>query len=112
MRILTRAAIVLFCVAMAAQMIGCTHSSDSSLSNTKTDPRHGDLIGYYEVPHEGTIYVLGSIQSRDALRAGKIPPTMRSGFSSQGQAVLFETDNAGLAERLMAEYDRRHRLSR
>ena len=107
-----RAAIVLFCLAMAAQLPGCTHSGDSSPSPASTDPRHGDLIGYYEVPHEGTIYVLGSIQSRDALRAGKIPPTMRSGFSSQGQAVLFETDNAGLAERLMAEYDRRHRLSR
>jgi len=106
-----RAAIVLFCLAMAAQLVGCTHSGDSSPS-ASTDPRHGDLIGYYEVSHEGTIYVLGSIQSRDALRAGKIPPTMRSGFSSQGQAVLFETGNAGLAERLMAEYERRHRLSR
>jgi hypothetical protein len=112
MRIGIRAAIVLLGVAVATAASGCTHSDDSSASSARTDPKRGDQIGYYEVPHEGVIYVLGSIQSRDALRGGKIPPTMRSGFSSQGQAVLFETDNAGLAERLMAEYDKRHRLSR
>lgn len=101
---------MLLCVALAAAAGGCMHSESSS--DVRTDPKRGDQLGYYEVSHEGTIYVLGSIQSRDALRAEKIPPTMRSGFSSQGQAVLFETGPAGLSERLMAEYDRRHRLSR
>jgi hypothetical protein len=112
MRIGIRAAIVLLSVAVAMAAIGCTHSDDSSLSSARTDPKHGEQIGYYEVPHEDVIYVLGSIQSRDALRNGKVPPTTRSGFSTQGQSVLFETDHAGLAERLMAEYDRRHRFAR
>ena len=71
----------------------------------------GDSIGYYEIPYQGTVYVLGSIQSRDKLRNGQIPPTAAGGFSLQGQAVLFEMNNAGLSERLMGEYDRRHGLS-
>jgi hypothetical protein len=112
MRILNRAAILLFAVATAAQLGGCVRSSDSSISNKNADPLRGDSIGYYEITHEGTVYVLGSIQSRDKLRNGQIPPTTAGGFSSQGQAVLFETNNAGLSERLMGEYDRRHGLSR
>jgi hypothetical protein len=107
-----RAAIVLLCVVVAAQVGGCMRSSDSSsVSSKDADPMHGDSLGYYEVQHEGTIYVVGSIQSRDKIRNDKLPATTSGGFSSQGQAVLFETDEAGLSQRLMAEYDRRHGLS-
>ena len=98
-------------VALAAQLFGCVRSQDSSLSRTDTDPLRGDQIGYYEISSQGVVYVLGTIQSRDKLRNGQVPPTTSGGFSSQGQAVLFETNNAGLAERLMGEYDRRHGLS-
>ena len=113
MRIAIHAAIVLLCVVTAAQLIGCTRSSEesSSLSNKDTDPLRGDSLGYYEVAHEGTIYVVGSVQARDDVRADKVPPTTSSGFSSQGQPVLFETGPAGLSERLKAEYHRRHGLS-
>jgi hypothetical protein len=107
-----RAAIVLLCVGVAAQVGGCMRSSESSISSKDADPLHGDSLGYYEVQHEGTIYVVGSIQSRDKIRNDKLPATTSEGFSSQGQAVLFETDDAGLSQRLKAEYDRRHRLSR
>jgi len=108
---LIRAAILLCGVAMAAQLGGCVRSGESSASSRNADPLRGDGIGYYEISHEGTVYVLGSIQSRDKLRNGQIPPTTAGGFSSQGQAVLFETSNPGLSERLMGEYDRRHGLS-
>ena len=106
-------AILLLGLVMAAQLAGCTRSSESSsLSNKDTDPLRGDQLGYYEVPHEGTIYVVGSVQSRDKVREDKVPTTTAGGFSSQGQTVLFETDNAGLSERLKAEYARRHTMSR
>jgi hypothetical protein len=108
---LIRAAVVLFCVAMAMQGIGCTRSGEPSLSEKETDPLRGDSVGYYEVPHEGIIYVVGSIQSRDKVRSEQLPPTTSGGFSSQGQPVLFETGSAGLTERLKAEYRRRHGLS-
>ena len=113
MQTIFRAAIVLLSVVTAAQLIGCTRSSEqsSSLSSKDTDPLRGDSLGYYEVPHEGTIYVVGSVQSRDKVRDDKLPATTAGGYSSQGQAVLFETGPAGLSERLMAEYERRHRLS-
>ena len=103
---------MLLCVVTATQLLGCTHSSESSSASSKdTDPLRGDSLGYYEIQHEGTIYVLGSIQSRDNVRADKPPATTASGFSSQGQPVLFETGPAGLSERLMSEYHRRHGLS-
>ena len=111
MRILNRAAILLFAAAMTAQLGGCVHSNDISASTKETAPLRGDSVGYYEIPYQGTVYVLGSIQSRDKLRNGQIPPTTAGGFSSQGQAVLFETNNVGLSQRLMGEYDRRHGLS-
>ncbi len=107
-----RTTIVLLCVVTTAQLIGCTRSSESSnLSSKDTDPLRGDSLGYYEVPHEGVLYVVGSVQARDNVRADKVPPTTSSGFSSQGQSVLFETGDAGLSDRLMAEYSRRHGLS-
>ena len=109
MRIVTHAAIMLLCVVTAAQLFGCTRSGESSsLSSKDTDPLRGDSLGYYVVQHEGTIYVVGSIQSRDKLREDKLPATTLGGFSSQGQTVLVETGPAGLSERLMAEYNRRH----
>ena len=112
MRKLIRAAIVLLCVGVTAQLLGCMRSSESSsVSSKEADPLHGDSLGYYEVQHEGTIYVVGSIQSRDKIRNDKLPATTSGGFSSKGQAVLFETDDTGLSQRLMAEYDRRHGLS-
>ena len=113
MQIGIRAAIVLLCVVTAAQLLGCTHSGEqsSSLSGKDTDPLRGDSLGYYEVQHEGTIYVVGSVQSRDKVREDKLPTTASGGFSSQGQMVLFESGPAGLSERLMAEYGRRHGLS-
>lgn len=107
-----RTALVLLCVVAAAQLLGCTRSGESSsISSKDTDPLRGDSLGYYEIQHEGTIYVVGSVQSRDQVRAGKVPTTTASGFSSQGQPVLFETGPAGLSERLMSEYSRRHGLS-
>jgi len=111
MRILMRAAVVLLSVAMAAQLGGCTRSGESSISAKDSDPLRGDQLGYYEIPYQGTVYVLGTIQSRDKLRNGQVPPTTSGGFSSQGQAVLFETDSAGLSDRLKGEYARRHGLS-
>ena len=111
MRILIRAAAVLLSVAMAAQLGGCTRSGESSISAKDSVPLRGDQLGYYEIPYQGTVYVLGTIQSRDKLKNGQAPPTTSGGFSSQGQAVLFETDNAGLADRLKGEYARRHGLS-
>ena len=102
---------VLLCVAVATQVNGCTRSGESSLADKETDPLRGDSVGYYEIPHEGVIYVVGSIQSRDKIRAGQIPETTSGGFSAQGQTVLFEMDKAGLTERLKAEYARRHGLS-
>jgi len=102
---------VLLGALMAAQLGGCAHSNEPALSPKDTDPLRGDRVGYYEINHEGTVYVLGSIQSADKLRAGQIPPTTSGGFSSQGQAVLFETNDAGLADRLKGEYARRHGLS-
>ncbi|HEV8607275.1 MAG TPA: hypothetical protein VGQ99_18190 [Tepidisphaeraceae bacterium] len=110
MRIQHLLAILLFALALAAHLTGCTRSHDS-LSDTDTDPLHGDRIGYYEVPYQGVVYVLGSIQSLDKLRDGKPPQTTAGGFSSQGQSVLFETNNAGITQRLMAEYEKRHGLS-
>jgi hypothetical protein len=111
MRKLIRAAIVLLGVVTAAQVLGCARPSDSSVSSKDSDPLRGDRIGYYEVSHEGDIYVVGSIQSRDKVRSGQVPTTTSRGLNLQGQAVLFETDNAGLSDRLKAEYSRRHGLS-
>src|SRR5258705_6383936 len=111
MRIQLQMAGVLLCVALAACAGGCMRSHDTSLSDSATDPKRGDLNGYYEQNHEGAVYVVGSIQSLDKLRDGKPPKTTAGGFSSLGQTVLFETDNTGLTERLMAEYEKRHGLS-
>jgi len=91
---------------------GCMRKTDdASFKDSETNPRRGDPVGYYEINREGAVYVVGSIQSRDKVRAGKPPPTMSAGSSSQGQAVLFETDSAGLEHRLMAEYEKRHGLT-
>ena len=91
---------------------GCVRtSSDPSLRDSRTDPLRGDPLGYYEAKRGDSIYVLGSIQSLDAFRAGKVPPTKSAGFSAQGQPVLFETNSSGLEYRLMAEYERRHGLT-
>jgi hypothetical protein len=87
---------------------GCASRS----SDPDTDPLRGDLLGYYEYRDQGAVYVLGSIGSLDAARAGKPPATTAAGFSAQGQHVLFETDKAGMTQRLMAEYDRRHGATR
>jgi hypothetical protein len=96
----------------AAALIGCTrNSNEPQLTQADTDPRRGDPLGYYEVKRESIVYVVGSIRSVDAVRAGKPPQTTPAGFSSGGQVVLFETDNAGLQYRLRAEYEKRHGLS-
>jgi hypothetical protein len=110
MRIQILSAILLLALTLAAHLSGCTRSHDS-LSDTDTDPLRGDRIGYYEIPYQGVVYVLGSIQSLDKLRDGKPPQTTAGGFSAQGQTVLFETNDAGLTQRLMAEYEKRHGLS-
>jgi hypothetical protein len=96
----------------ATALTGCMRTSnESGLSDADTDPRRGDPVAYYEAKHEGKLYILGSIRSLDNLRAGKPPATTAAGFSSGGQAVLFETDSAGLQYRLRAEYEKRHGLS-
>src|SRR5438067_12080300 len=112
MQIRFEMAIVLLFVALAVCVGGCMHSHDSSLSDSASDPKRGDVNGYYEQNYEGAVYVVGSIQSLDKLRAGKPPQTIPGGFSSQGLSVLVETNNSGLSERLMAEYEKRHGLAR
>jgi hypothetical protein len=112
MRIRFPIGVVLLCVALAACADGCRRSQDGSLSDPALDPKRGDANGYYEQRYEGSIYVLGSIQSLDKLRNGKPPKATGGGFSSQGQSVLFETEGgAGVTERLIAEYEKRHGLS-
>src|SRR5687768_8325078 len=95
---------LLLAVGGLAQISGCMRTANDPdeprLTDKDTDPRRGDPLGYYEEKRGGVIYVLGSIGSRDQLRAGKAPPTTPAGFSSGGQAVFFETDNAGLQHRL------------
>src|SRR5687768_3809559 len=106
---------LLLAVGGLAQISGCMRTSsepgETRLSDRDTDPRRGDPLGYYEEKRGGVIYVLGSIRAVDQLRAGKAPPTTPAGFSSGGQAVFFETDDAGLQHRLRAEYEKRHGLS-
>jgi hypothetical protein len=103
---------LLLALAATAHLAGCMRkASEPALDRSETDPRLGDPLGYYEQQREGIIYVVGSIQSLDKVRAGKPPPTVSAGFSRAGQAVFFETNNAGLTQRLMAEYERRHGLT-
>jgi hypothetical protein len=111
-----RSMIVIVALGLAG-LVGCVrHETDRELLG-------GDSIGYYEWPDRdrGVVYVVGSLSSYEKIKAGQTSATTRSApmlqfagerrFSSGGQAVLFETNGSGLANRLMAEYDRRHGLS-
>src|ERR1044071_7723956 len=71
-----------------------------------------DANGYYEVNYQGKIYVVSDILTAEAIRGGKAPAVTSGGFGATGQPVFFEAGNDGRTQRLMAEYDRRHGLSR
>lgn len=81
---------------------GCVHHDQQELSEADYP------TGYYEIRREGTVYVLGSMQSVDKVEAGKPPTNVIPSHSRRGEPLVFEDNGRGLASRLMAEYDRRH----
>lgn len=73
---------------------------------------HSPGDGYYEIREPNAIYVVGSLESADKIRAGESLDRVVSSFSAKGQPLIFEANDRGLEYRLKAEYDRRHGLSR
>jgi hypothetical protein len=94
------AALLAVLLAFSALAGGCNNR------NPEVDER--ELTGYYEARHEGTLYVVGSLRTVDAVRAGKPPKDVITSNSPKGQRIVFENNDRGLAARLMSEYDRRH----
>ena len=80
---------------------GCGNRSDPEVDESQ-------LTGYYEATQEGTLYVVGSLKTVDAIRAGKPPKNVITSRSPKGQPIVFENNHTGLGQRLMAEFDRRH----
>jgi hypothetical protein len=103
---------VLLVVAVFATctLSACTRSPD------RDDPAHrghpASRPAYYEVKHEGSVYVLGNLASYERARdEGKFPARTVKRNSAQGTPVYVEADDYGTEHRLMAEYNRRHGLS-
>jgi hypothetical protein len=80
---------------------GCGNRADPEVDESQ-------LTGYYEATQGGTLYVVGSLKTVDAIRAGKPPKNVITSRSPKGQPILFENNDTGLGQRLMGEFDRRH----
>ena len=101
----TLAALLLSCTLTA-----CTRSPDAPTSeDRRLHPT--SRPAYYEVKHEGAIYILGNMASFDRARNGQMPARTVRRNSRGGVPLYFEANDSGMQERLMAEYDRRHGLS-
>ncbi|MGE5608541.1 MAG: hypothetical protein ACM359_04765 [Bacillota bacterium] len=101
---------IVLAVALGLLVAGCSRSTEpSAVSGAKSGPSAAeDRIGYYEIAYGHSLYVLGSMKSLDAFRAGTKPAKTVRRFDPQGREVLFEADGLVLDKRLMAEYGRRH----
>jgi hypothetical protein len=96
----------------AATPMGCARHEQGIADDPATDPKRGDVNGYYEESYQGAVYVLGTMESVQKLRSGQPVTTVRGGYAKQGIPVYFETDSRSLDLRLRAEYERRYRQHR
>jgi len=83
----------------------------------RPDARDGELswdddTGYYEVQRNDVTYVVASLKSAQAIREGKPLPRVVRAFGAKGEPVAFEASDAGVEQRLMAEYRKRRGLTR
>jgi len=77
------------------------------------EDRYARYRDYYEFRQGEVLYVLGSVDSLHRLREeGKPPERTVAAWGAGGRRLQFEATAPGLADRLMAEYDRRHGLVR
>ena len=67
---------------------------------------------YHEVEHDGRIYVVGSAEAAQKIKAGQHPSATvtKIGYGPNGETVVFEggKDHDVLEGKLLAEYDARH----
>ena len=97
-------------VALATCISACTRSPDREDPALRGHP--ASRPAYYEVKHEGAVYVLGNLASYERARdEGKFPARTVKRNSAAGTPVYVEVDDYGMEHRLMAEYSRRHGLS-
>lgn len=66
--------------------------------------------GYFELSRDGKTYVFGDMATMKAVVEGETPANLdtKEGYSPKGNTVIFQTDSAGLEQRLMAEYNKTH----
>lgn len=95
-------------VLLAATIGACAGRRDADGAG----PGWEDTDGYYEVPRSNITYVVASLKSVELVRAGKPLPKVVRAFGARGEPVVFEADDAGLEQRLMAEYRKRCGLTR
>ena len=103
---------VLVVVALLATctLPACTRSPDREDPALRGHP--ASRPAYYEVKHEGAVYVLGNLASYERARdEGNFPARTVKRNSAGGTPVYVEADDYGMEHRLMAEYSRRHGLS-
>jgi hypothetical protein len=89
----------------------CTRSPDSADPGLRGHP--ASRPAYYEVKHEGAVYVLGNLASYERARdEGKFPARTVRRNSAAGTPVYIEADEYGMEHRLLSDYNRRHGVSK
>lgn len=96
------------CLPLLAALFVCGCQQSARVDDADSQIKQGEINGYYELRRDGTLYILGSLASVDALQAGKLMPKSIRSYTSQGESLVFEANGMGLELRLRAEYDRRH----
>ena|SRR5687768_3096715 len=107
----------------AVATAGCDHSeyyANSAARQRDKKTAEARLAGersvakasYYEVEHDGRIYVVGSAEAAEKIKAGQHPSATvtKIGYGPKGETVVFEggKDHDVLEGKLIAEYDARH----
>jgi hypothetical protein len=113
---MTKRAMLRHTLLALALIATCTLPSCTRPPNS-ADPAHrghpASRPAYYEVKHEGAVYVLGNLASYERARdEGKFPARTIKRNSAGGTPVYIEADDYGMEHRLLADYNRRHGLSR
>ena len=102
---------IVITLALAVFLPSCTRAPNSADPARRGHP--ASRPAYYEVKHEGAVYVLGNLASYERARdEGKFPARTIKRNSAGGTPVYIEADDHGMEHRLLADYNRRHGLSR
>lgn len=102
--------VVVFAILAACLLPSCTRSPDTGARDSRIHP--ASRPAYFEVKHEGAVYVLGNLASYERARDhGQFPARTVRRNSAGGTPVYFQADEYGMQHRLMADYNRRRGLA-